>query len=166
MNWIPYIAGAGIGVLSWFAFLVSNKAIGCSTAYTRTFGMLESLISGNHVEENPYYQKFKPEIDWEWMLVLGIFFGSFATAIITGGFALSWVPGLFEEKFGYDPILRLIFALVGGILMGIGSRWAGGCTSGHGISGTLQLAVSGWIAVIVFFISGITAAMLLYGVIW
>jgi uncharacterized membrane protein YedE/YeeE len=46
--------------------------------------------------------------------------------------------------------------------MGIGSRWAGGCTSGHGISGALQLAVSSWIAMIGMFGGGILAALFLY----
>ena len=49
--------------------------------------------------------------------------------------------------------------------MGFGARWAGGCTSGHGISGTLQLAVSGWIAVVGFFVGGIASAMLIYHII-
>ena len=56
----------------------------------------------------------------------------------------------------------LIVALIGGIFMGVGARWTGGCTSGHGISGTLQLAVSGWLAVICFFIGGIITAMVIF----
>ena len=46
--------------------------------------------------------------------------------------------------------------------MGFGSRWAGGCTSGHGISGTLQLAVSSWIVAVFLFISGIVTAKLIF----
>jgi len=53
---------------------------------------------------------------------------------------------------------------VGGVILGMGARWAGGCTSGHGISGTLQLAVSSWLAVICFFIGGIVTAMVIYRV--
>jgi uncharacterized protein len=45
----------------------------------------------------------------------------------------------------------------------IGARWAGGCTSGHGITGTLQFAVSSWMAVIAFFVGGIIAAYIIYG---
>jgi uncharacterized membrane protein YedE/YeeE len=60
--------------------------------------------------------------------------------------------------------LRLLTALIGGIFLGFGARWAGGCTSGHGISGTLQLAVSGWLAVCAFFAGGAAVAFLLYGV--
>jgi len=53
---------------------------------------------------------------------------------------------------------------LGGIIMGFGARWAGGCTSGHGISGTLQLAVSSWLAAICFFAGGILTAMFIYKV--
>ncbi len=60
------------------------------------------------------------------------------------------------------PFARWIVAFIGGIVMGIGARWANGCTSGHGISGTLQLAVSSWLAAICFFIGGIVTAILIY----
>nr|MDQ3315416.1 YeeE/YedE family protein [Verrucomicrobiota bacterium] len=43
-------------------------------------------------------------------------------------------------------------------------RLGGGCTSGHGISGTLQLSVGSWIAVVCFFLGGIPVAMLLFGI--
>lgn len=165
MDWIPYLAGAGIGILSWFAFLISDKPLGCSTAYANTSGMIERLFRGKKAGEKEYYKKIKLGIDWQWMLVAGIVAGAFITSIIIGGFSLEWVPSAFGDHFGYDPALRWIVAIIGGILMGLGARWAGGCTSGHGISGTLQLAVSGWIAVAAFFISGIAVAMLLYGVV-
>ena len=79
-------------------------------------------------------------------------------AYLSGGLKISVVPPFFKEIFGDDAILRLAVALIGGILMGLGARWAGGCTSGHGISGTLQLSLASWIAVICFFASGIIAA--------
>jgi uncharacterized membrane protein YedE/YeeE len=44
----------------------------------------------------------------------------------------------------------------------VGARMAGGCTSGHGISGGLQLAVSSWVFFLSMFASGVLAAMLLY----
>jgi uncharacterized membrane protein YedE/YeeE len=61
-------------------------------------------------------------------------------------------------------VTRVAVALLGGVLLGIGARWAGGCTSGHGISGTLQLAVSSWIAAACFFIGGIAAAFFIFRV--
>jgi hypothetical protein len=46
--------------------------------------------------------------------------------------------------------------------MALGARVAGGCTSGHGISGALQLSVGSWIALIGFFVGGVITAMLLF----
>ena len=75
-RWSPYVVGAGIGVLSWFTFLISKKPIGCSTAFAQTSGMIEKFFKGNKIEQKLYYQEVKPVVDWEWMLVLGIVIGS------------------------------------------------------------------------------------------
>ena len=48
--------------------------------------------------------------------------------------------------------------------IGFGARWARGCTSGHGLSGTMQLAVSSWLAVACFFIGGTITAMFFFRV--
>ncbi len=163
-QWSPYVVGIGIGLLSCVAFLLSDKPIGCSTAFSRTSGMIERLFRGGKVAEKTYYKKFTPSIDWEWMLVLGILIGAFISARLSGDFQVEWVPPQWFITFGDNPILRWGFALIGGIVMGVGARWAGGCTSGHGISGTLQLAVSSWLAVICFFVGGIATALLIYHV--
>jgi len=163
-RWSPYAVGIGIGVLSWLAFLLSDKPLGCSTAFSRTAGMLERLVRGAKVHERPYYQQFRPHVDWEWMLVIGVLLGAFASALISGQFGLTWVPTEWEAHFGSSVLVRLGVALLGGFCIGFGARWAGGCTSGHGISGTLQLAVSGWIAVAGFFAGGVATAMFLFNV--
>ncbi|MBN1550328.1 YeeE/YedE family protein [bacterium] len=171
-RWSPYIVGIGIGLLSCIAFLLSNRPIGCSSAFSRSIGMIESLIRGKKIRKKPYYQKFPPVIDWEWMLVIGIVIGAFISAKLSGTFAFQMIPealnrqsdsvSIWREHFGNTPFLRWITAFTGGILMGIGSRWAGGCTSGHGISGTLQLSVSSWLAVICFFTGGAITAYLIF----
>ena len=124
--------------------------------------MIERLFRGQKAAEKPYYKKFAPTIDWEWMLVVGVVLGAFLSAMLSGGFRGVWVPSRWAAAFGPSVLLRLALAFFGGILMGLGSRWAGGCTSGHGISGTLQLAVSGWFAVVFFFIGGITTAVAIF----
>ncbi len=163
-RWSPYTAGIGIGILSWLTFILSDKPIGCSTAFARTSGMIERLFKGRKVLEKAYYQEFVPKVDWEWMLVLGIIFGSFTSAKLSGQFNLTWVPASWTAAFGSQPFIRIAAALLGGIMLGFGARWAGGCTSGHGISGTLQLAVSSWLAAICFFIGGIAAAFFIFHV--
>jgi len=164
-TWSPYVVGAGIGVLSWLTFLLSNKPIGCSTAFARSSGMLERVLRGSRVAEKEYYRRFPLTIDWEWMLVAGIFIGAFLSAWLSGDLRLEWTPGRWVSAFGVTPLARWFVALVGGFLMGFGARWAGGCTSGHGISGTLQMAVSSWIAAICFFLGGIAAATLIFRVV-
>jgi uncharacterized membrane protein YedE/YeeE len=162
-TWSPYIVGAGIGVLIWTVFLLSDRPLGCSTAYAKTAGMVESAISRRKTEAMPYYRMFTPTVDWQWMLIVGVVIGAFLSAFLSGTFRVTIVPSVFAEAFGTAPNFRFIIALGGGMLMGLGARWAGGCTSGHGISGTLQLSVASWVAAICFFAGGILVAGLIYG---
>jgi len=164
-RWSPYVVGIGIGVLTWITFLLSDKPIGCSTAFARSAGLLERLFRGNKVNEKPYYREFIPQIDWEWMLVAGILIGAFAASVLSGQFEWTVVPGQWAREIGSGTIPRLLVSVLGGFCAAFGARWAGGCTSGHGISGTLQLAVSGWIAAAGFFVGGIITAILIYRVI-
>jgi len=98
------------------------------------------------------------------MLVLGVFIGAFLSAKLSGQFQGDWVPTKWAATFGETPFTRWIVTLIGGIVMGIGARWAGGCTSSHGISGTLQLNVGSWLAAMCFFIGGIATAMVIFKV--
>jgi len=161
-RWSPYVVGFLIGVLTWVSFLLSDKPIGVSTAYARSSGMLEEYFEGASVRDKPYYRQYVPKIDWEWMLVIGLVAGAFVSARTSGDFDFQWVPPLWESEFGHTPIYRWFAALLGGMIMGIGARWADGCTSGHGISGALQLVVSSWIALACFFIGGVVTAFMIY----
>lgn len=165
VQWSPYVVGIGIGILSWFTWLISKQPIGCSTTFARTAGMIEKAFRGKKVEDKPYYQEVKPLIDWQWTFVLGIVFGALLSALLSGDFQLLWIPSTWALTFGASMPLRLFVAFAGGILLGFGARWADGCTSGHGISGTMQLALSSWISAVCFFISGILMAKLLFDVI-
>ncbi|WP_067051213.1 YeeE/YedE thiosulfate transporter family protein [Methanofollis ethanolicus] len=163
-QWSPYLAGIGVGVMAVLSFLLANRPLGCSTAFAKTSGMVEMAVRGEAVKEHPYYRKFVPAVDGTWMVIPGIVIGAFIAATLSGSFTLSWVPPLWAETFGDDPLVRLGVALIGGFLLGFGSRWAGGCTSGHGISGSIQLSVNSMLAAAFFFIGGIAVAMVIYGV--
>lgn len=160
LHWSPYVAGAGIGILGWLAFLLSDRFLACSSAYARTAGMIEKLFRGAAAENDEYYKEFQPRVDWEWMLVAGVFIGALISSVLAGGPDFSAVPSEWADWFGESAPLRIAASFAGGLLVGFGARWAGGCTSGHGISGTLQLALSSWIAVILFFGAGILSAAL------
>lgn len=165
VRWSPYVVGIGIGVLSWFSFFLLRKPISCSTSFARISGLIESIFRGRKVAAKPYYQKVKLTIDWQMMLIIGIVTGSLGSSLLSGDFTLQWVPSLWESAFGNTPVLRVLDAMAGGLLLSFGARWADGCTSGHGISGTMQLAVSGWVSAICFFAGGILMAFLIYRVI-
>ncbi|HJQ79551.1 MAG TPA: YeeE/YedE thiosulfate transporter family protein [Lacipirellulaceae bacterium] len=160
--WSPYLVGALIGVLSMFTFYFSRKPLGASTAYARIAGMIGSVIAPKHTKSLKFYQDKKPVVDWEVMLLVGVVVGAFLAAFLGNELTLRWVPPMWEARFGESVGLRLAAAFGGGLLMAFGARLAGGCTSGHGISGTMQLAVGSWIAVICFFVGGIATAMLMF----
>jgi uncharacterized membrane protein YedE/YeeE len=163
--WSPYLVGALIGVLSMLTFYFSNKPLGASTAYARLAGMIGLAVAPKHTESLTYYQKNKPAVDWEVMLVVGAILGAFLAAWQGGELTGEWLPPMWASRFGENSLgLRLGAALLGGVLMAFGARLAGGCTSGHGISGTLQLSVGSWIAVICFFAGGIATALLMFRV--
>ncbi len=161
-TWSPYLVGMGIGVLSWLAFLLSNHPLGVSTALAKTAGMIERLVRGDKVLEKEYYRKNWPGIDWEWMAVAGLFLGALSAAWLSGDLQATWIPAMWQARFGDGVALRLGTAVTGGVLVGFGARWGRGCTSGHGISGTLQLVLSSWLAAICFFAGGVVVAMMMY----
>jgi hypothetical protein len=161
-RWSPYLCGAGIGVLAWIAFSLSDRTIGASTAYARTAAMLEEKLRGPGVEQRPYWQKYAPKVDWQWVFVLCIVAGSFLSSALAGTLELRLVPDLWLRSIGDFGFLRWLTALVGGAVMGFGARWADGCTSGHGISGSLQLIITSWVALLCFFAGGAVTALLFY----
>lgn len=160
--WSPYLVGALIGLLSMATFYFSNKPLSVSTAYGRLAGMVGNLFSKGHTENLKFYQDNKPKFEWQVMLVFGMLLGAFIAASTGGEITAAWVPALWENRFGSDVALRLGMAFLGGALLGYGARLAGGCTSGHGISGALQLSVGSWVALACFFVAGVATATLLY----
>lgn len=163
--WSPYLVGALIGVLSMATFYFSAKPLGASSAYATLAGMLGRVVAPKHTDSLKYFQDNQPTVDWGLMLVSGTVLGAFLAAWQGNELTGQWLPVMWAARFGESSLpLRLVVALLGGVFMAFGARLAGGCTSGHGISGTLQLSVGSWIAVICFFIGGIATAMLMFRV--
>jgi hypothetical protein len=128
--------------------------------------MLESLFSYEHVRQNAYYAKYlidKPAVDWQMMLVVGLPIGALFSALLSKSFRSESVPPLWAQRFGPGRLIRYTAAFVGGAVMLFGARLAGGCTSGHGISGGLQFGVGSWVFFASFFIAGIVGAFALFG---
>jgi uncharacterized protein len=124
--------------------------------------MIAKLFGSRKTTEMKYFQEYKPVFDWEIVFVIGIIIGSLISALLSGDFEFLFVPGVWERYYGSSFILRVAAAAAGGIFLGFGARVAGGCTSGHGISGAMQLTVSGWVSAIFFFIGGIITAHIIF----
>ncbi|MBU1234885.1 MAG: YeeE/YedE family protein [Proteobacteria bacterium] len=161
-RWNPYFAGALSGCVSIFSVWVAGKYLGASTTFARSAGLIENIFAPDHVEKLDYFIKYTPKIDWQWMFVVGIFFGAFCSALLSKDFKFKNVPDMWISQFGTSIPKRAIVAFVGGSVALFGARLAGGCPSGHGLSGSLQLSVSGLIALACFFIGGIIMAKVVY----
>lgn len=164
VKWSPYVVGILIGALNIASLILSDKVLGASTSYVRASGFIQKAIDKDYVKNNEYYLKTAPEIDWGVMLVIGTIIGAFISAQLSGDFELVLIPPMWANEISNSFFVRFIIAVFGGIVLGIGSRWAGGCTSGHGISGAGQLSVVSWVAAIFYFIGGIITAFLIYGI--
>lgn len=154
-SWSPYAVGVGIGILSWFAFATADHGLGITTAFEYTAGM----VAGGR----DYLVSHQPKLDWEWMLVLGVFVGSFASSKLSGDRGHASVPPVWRKRFGGSVPLRMVLAFAGGFVMMLGARLARGCTSGHGITGALQLAVSSWLFITLAFATAVLVALAMYG---
>lgn len=162
-QWNPYVAGALSGLVIVGSVWLNGKYAGASTTFVRSAGMIEEFFSPERIAQMEYFLKEKPIVDWQWMFVLGILIGSLVAALTAGSFKSQAVPDMWRAKFGPSAIKRGLAAFVGGLIAMYGARLADGCPSGHGLSGSLQLAVSGYIALLCFFIGGILMARLVYG---
>lgn len=162
-SWSPYAVGVALGVLSWFAFATAGQGLGITTAFEHTAALGASTISGGALPPVEYVSKETPKIGWEWMLVVGVFIGSLLSARLSGNRQTVTVPPMWKARFGNSVGLRLGAAFVAGAVMMFGARVAQGCTSGHGITGSLQLAMSSWIFIATAFGVAALVALLMYG---
>ena len=166
-RWDPYVAGALTGLLLALSVLIAGKFFGASTTFSRSTGVIEKSI-GVDVNQFEYFTtkkgKYGPNSlpNWQLMFVLGIIIGGFIASIWSGTFKLMMIPDMWRQRFGDNPVKRAITAFIGGAIALFGVRLAGGCPSGHGLSGLSQLAVSGFIALGCFFIGGLITAKMLY----
>ena len=163
----PYVFGALAGLLLTVSVAVSGQFFGTSTTFPRFATWVIDLV-GVDLSHLPFYQARDGALtgaalpNWQLLFVIGIGVGAFIAARLTGTFKKESLPSMWVERFGDRPRTRIIYSLIGGAVAMIGARMAGGCPSGHGISGVSQLGVSSLIALSMFFIGGIVTARFLY----
>ena len=134
MNWLRreqwpwWQAGLLLGLLNMVAFYTADHYLAVSTTFSRAAGMAVGVVAPAHVAANAYWQKVKPIVDWQFMLVLGIPIGVYLAARLSQ-LAVTFsttLPELWVNRFGTSPARRWTLGLLGGILVGFGARLADG----------------------------------------
>ncbi len=150
----PYLAGVLLGLVITAAFFLSGEGLGGSGAFKDIVKMSVVKMAPEYSAQSSYF-KSATEMDhsplktWLVFEVLGVLIGG----LISGAFA-----GRLKLKIEHSPTItsktRIIFAILGGMLFGIGSQLGRGCTSGAGLSGMAVMSVSGFLAAGTIFGSG------------
>jgi uncharacterized protein len=121
------------------------------------------LVGYDAVTSNVYWAKNRPQWDYGTLFLVGTAVGAAVSALVSRSWRAEAVPALWRERFGPSVAKRLAVAFAGGVLAMYGARMAGGCTSGNGLSGSLQLALSGWTFFVTMFATGIVTAWAMFG---
>ena len=173
--WPWYVAGPLITFVMFLLFFFGKK-FGVSSN-------LETICAIGGAGKFVDFFKFDWRKDgWNLMFIVGLAIGGFisyqwltpdATVAISAqtiqdlgelGFQNAGAQYLPDEIFGIETMFSLkgfLILLIAGILVGFGSRYAGGCTSGHAIVGLSNLEMPSLISVIGFFIGGLIMTWLL-----
>jgi len=139
--WVGGILMSGLLLLT-FSIYGADRPIGASTYVPYA----ASLIFDLDPEKYSYIEHIKDSGSWEGVMLLGVLFGGFITSVfITKSFRISLVPTAWKQYKNNSVLSRLLWSFFAGFIMIIGARLAGGCTSGHFMSGMSQMAISSMI---------------------
>ncbi len=125
-GWNPYIAGALTGLLLVFSVWFTGKYVGASTTFVRSAGYIEKIFDAGRVAKMEYFIKEMPKIDWQFLFVVGIFFGSLISSTTSKSFRWQGVPAMWEARFGANKAKRAVIAFFGGAIAMFGARLADG----------------------------------------
>lgn len=166
--WPWYVAGPIIGLSVPALLLFGNKRLGISST-------LRQICAACYPAKIPFLQYDWKKDSWNLFFVVGILIGGLLGGYVFAnpepvGIAASteeWLNdfglenngGLLpEELFNWQNLFTpqgLLLMVLGGFFIGFGTRYAGGCTSGHGIFGLGTLQWTSLLAVVSFFVGGI-----------
>ncbi len=152
----PYLAGIGVGLVLLAAYVVVGQGLGASGAFASVVASGTAAVRGPAravmlPAVAPYlpFGIVSPLRDW---LVLEL------VGVVVGGFASAWMAGRLrrdtERGPQVSPPQRVLAAVGGGVVMGLGAKLARGCTSGQALSGGALLSVGSWIFIATCFAAG------------
>jgi len=133
-SWI--VAGVGIAALNTFVFYYADRPIGASTF----FPYVADNIFG--VVDNDYFKQITKSGSWEVPFMAGGLLSGVIISLLRKEFKIRMIHDNWEKYKGNHYGKRVFWAFMGGFILIFGARMAGGCTSGHVISGGMQLAAS------------------------
>jgi uncharacterized protein len=156
----PYLAGVGIGLVLLAAYALVGQGLGASGAFASLAAVLTaSAVGMTEAAASPALAPYLPDgwssplRDWLVWELIGVAAGAFLSAWRAGRLART-----LERGDGVAPRSRVAAALAGGALMGLGAKFARGCTSGQALSGGALLSVGSWIFIVAAFAAAYSAA--------
>ena len=158
--WNPYLGGVILGLVLLATFLLMGFGLGSSGAAARMGYAATYAVAPGLVEQSAYLSKYvgpglNPLDNWLVFLVIGVFLGGLVSSILAGRNDKAIIKG---EHSDFSNKKRLLYALLGGALMGIAARFGRGCTSGQALTGGALLSVGSWAFMIALFAGGYLAA--------
>ncbi len=157
--WNPYVAGVGLGLVLLAAYVLMGRGLGASGAFSSVAAVTVQTVAPEHVQGNDFYQGYlqnglgSPLKSWLVFEVLGVLLGGFFSAAIARRLTKTVSKGP-----NISVRTRLMFALAGGMFMGVGAKFARGCTSGQGLSGGAVLNVGSWVFMLAVFLAAYALA--------
>jgi uncharacterized protein len=156
----PYLAGVGIGAVLLAAYALVGQGLGASGAFASVAAALTAAAIGtSQAAALPAVAPYLPDglasplRDWLVWELVGVAIGACLSAWRAGRLVRA-----VERGAGVGVRTRLVAAVAGGALMGLGAKFARGCTSGQALSGGALLSVGSWIFVAAAFAAGYACA--------
>lgn len=152
--WPWWAGGMALGLTVPLFYYLFNTALGVSTGYGN---ILKSVLRNTNLKWLRS-DEFSDKCSWRLFFMSGILTGGLISGILSGGslHAISMID--FTGFLDMPLLLAACFLFTGGVMLGLGSRIAGGCTSGHSIRGIAQLDISSILVTIIFLISAAAAS--------
>jgi uncharacterized membrane protein YedE/YeeE len=149
----PYLAGVGLGMVLLAAFVLMGRGLGASGAFSSLAAVAFEAVAPESARANSFWAGYldngvgHPLKSWLVFEVLGLASGALFSALLAGR-----VHTAIERGPRISNRARLALAFLGGALMGVGAKLAGGCTSGQALSGGAVLNVGSWAFMIMVFV--------------
>lgn len=157
--WNPYVAGIALGLVLLAAYVVMGRGLGASGAFTSVVAFGVQKVAPHHAAGNSLYGEYlgdgstSPLKDWLVFEIIGVLIGGFASGLLAGRIRVD-----VERGPRITSSRRLLLAVLGGGVMGIGSKLARGCTSGQALTGGALLSVGSWGFMMMIFVGAYGAA--------